>query len=353
VKPILALICGLLLWAPIASAQQITVATVTRAPFSMEANGADTGFSVELMNDVAARIGLEVEWLRLEAFGDMLAAVQDGRADAAIANISITSERERVMDFSQPMFDSGIQILLPPDTSTASSLLSALLTPEIGALILAALGLLFGVGMLMWFFERKRQPYFDRTARDAAFPAFWWALNLVVNGGFEERMPQSRGGRVFAVLLVICSLFVVSIFVANITAAMTVSAISEKFDGLQDLQNRQVGTIEGSTSQALLNQRFIDHEGFSGTEPMFAAFEAGEINAIVFDGPILAYYATAVNPRGTQLMRLVFRPENYGIAFPSGSSLREDLDQVLLTMREDGSFAALQQTWFGADYAEP
>jgi len=52
-------------------------------------------------------------------------------------------------------------------------------------------------------------------------------------------------------------------------------------------------------------------------------------------------------------MRLVFQPENYGIAFPSGSELREDLDQVLLTMREDGSYAELQQKWFGADYAAP
>lgn len=352
-KSILALAFGFMLWAPIASAQQIKVATVTRAPFSMDVDGADTGFSVELMNEATSRIGLEVDWLRLDAFGDMLTAVQDGRADAAIANISITSERERVMDFSQPMFDSGIQVLLPPDASTTSSLLSALLTPQIGILLVVSLGLLFGVGMLMWFFERKRQPYFDRTARDAAFPAFWWALNLVVNGGFEERMPQSRGGRFFAVVLVVCSLFVVSIFVANITAAMTVSAISEKFDGLQDLQNRQVGTIEGSTSQALLNQRAIDHAGFFGAEQMFAAFEAEEITAIVFDGPILAYYATAVNPEGTQLMRLVFQPENYGIAFPSGSELREDLDQVLLTMREDGSYAELQQKWFGADYAAP
>jgi len=353
VRTFLALAFGLLLWAPLLSAQQITVATVTREPFSMNVGGTDTGFSVELMNDAAARVGLEVDWLRLESFGDMLSAVQDGRADAAIANISVTAERERVMDFGQPMFDSGIQILLPPDSSTTSSILSALLTPQIGLLILAALSMLFGVGMLMWVFERTKQPYFDRPASEAAFPVFWWALNLVVNGGFEERVPQSRVGRFFAVILVIGSLFLVSVFVANITAAMTVNAISEKFDGLNDLGSRRVGTVEGSTSQALLNQRVINHRSFDGTAPMFAAFEAGEINAIAFDGPILAYYATTVNPNGAQLMRRVYRPENYGIAFPSGSQLREDLDQVLLSMREDGSFDALQLTWFGADYGAP
>ena len=33
--------------------------------------------------------------------------------DLAIANISITSEREKIMDFSQPIYDSGLQILVP------------------------------------------------------------------------------------------------------------------------------------------------------------------------------------------------------------------------------------------------
>ena len=316
----------------------------------MEVDGAQTGFSVELMTEAAARIGQDVEWLRLDSFGDMLDSVQDGRADAAIANISITAQRETVMDFGQPMFESGIQVLLTPESSSASSTIRALFTPQIGFLILSSLALLFGGGMLMWVFERRKQPYFDREAGDAAFPAFWWALNLVVNGGFEERMPQSRPGRFFAVLLVIGSLFFVSIFVANITAAMTVNAISEKFEGLSDLELRKVGTVTGSTSQVFLEQRDIRHIGFVGTEPLFDAFEIGVIDAIVFDGPILAYYASAQNPNGSRLIESVYRPENYGIAFPSGSMLREDLDQALLSMIEDGTSDTLTAKWFGAAF---
>lgn len=347
-RAFLALIMGLLLWAPIAAAQSITVATVSRPPFSMDVDGVNTGFSVDLMEDAASRVGFDVEWLRLDSFADMLLSVQDGRADAAVANISITSERETAMDFSQPMFASGIQVLLPPDTSKANSILAALLTPQVGALIIAALGLIFGVGMLMWLFERKRQAFFDRPAREAAFPAFWWALNLVVNGGFEERMPQSRGGRFFAVVLVIGSLFFVSIFVANITAAMTVNAISENFEGLSDLEQRKVGTVEGSTSASFLNQRDIRHIGFVGTEPLFRSFEIGVIDAIVFDAPILAYYAKSQNPNGTRLVDAIYRSENYGIAFPSGSMLREDIDQALLSMIEDGTSDTLKAKWFGS-----
>jgi len=52
-----------------------------------------------------------------ERFGDMLASVRAERVDGAIANISITADRERAMDFSQPIFGSGIQILLPKEAA--------------------------------------------------------------------------------------------------------------------------------------------------------------------------------------------------------------------------------------------
>jgi len=77
----------------------------------MEVDGVDTGFSVDLMTAIGAELGRSVTFDRYDSFGDMLGAVQSGTADAAIANISITSERELIMDFSQPIFDSGLQVM--------------------------------------------------------------------------------------------------------------------------------------------------------------------------------------------------------------------------------------------------
>ena len=170
------------------SAQELTISTVTRAPFSMLIDGVDAGFSVDLLAAVAQELNLSITYVRKDGFGEMLDAVQDGSVDAAPANISITAERERLMDFLQPIFESGVQVMMTSQASSSATLLKALLTRQIGLAVLAALVLLFGGGMLMWAFERHKQPYFDRSARDVAFPAFWWALNLVVNGGFEERV---------------------------------------------------------------------------------------------------------------------------------------------------------------------
>jgi len=317
----------------------------------MQTDDGFEGFSIDLMNRVADELSLTVEYKLYQSFGLMLEAVELSFVDAAIANISVTAERETRLDFSQPMFDSGIQVMVPSDSTASETILSALLTKDIGLAVLSAMALLFGGGMLMWVFERRAQPYFDRPIKDAPFPAFWWALNLVVNGGFEERMPQSRAGRVFAVMLVISSLFIVSIFVAQITAAITISAISENVQDLDDLDGRRVGTIEGSTSAAFLNGREIPHIEFRNSETLFAGFEDETIDAVVFDSPILAFYVAERSKGKARLLDRVYRPENYGIAFPTDSELREQVDRVLLGLREEGVFEELTEKWFGSAYS--
>ena len=54
---------------------------------------------------------------------------------------------------------------------------------------------------------------------------------------------------------------------------------------------------------------------------MLTAFEDDTLDAVVFDGPILAYYAANSNG-DARVLDKVYRPENYGIVFPSGSPLR-------------------------------
>ncbi len=329
-----------------AQSQEVVISTVTREPFSMERGGEDVGFSIELWRQMAAELGLKTTFVRADSFSGMLDAVKSGQADAAIANISITASREADMDFTQPIFDSGLQIMIPHDGQKVS-VFSALFTWEIFYAIGIAIVLLFGGGMLMWLFERNASDYFRRPAKDAAFPAFWWALNLVVNGGFEERVPQSRAGRGFAVILVVASLFIVSVFVATITAAMTVDALKTNINGLADLAGKRVATVSGSTAATFMGGRDLAYIPVDTLEEMFTSFEAGEFDAVIFDQPILAYYAATRGAKNAHLVERIFKPESYGIALPTGSPLREPLNQSLLRLREDGTYDRLRASWFG------
>ncbi|KJZ18947.1 transporter substrate-binding domain-containing protein [Loktanella sp. S4079] len=337
-----------LLLAPLSGwAQDLRITTVTREPFSMNQRGDETGFSLDLWAEVAEDLNWTYEIVRVDSFGDMLSAVSSGEADAAVANISITSSREAILDFSQPIFESGLQIMTPSD-GQGVSMWNALLSLDLLLAIAAAFAILFGGGMLMWHFERRYQSYFDLTAREAMFPAFWWALNLVVNGGFEERQPRSPMGRVFGVFMVISSLFVVSIFVARITAVLTVDAIQSQVSNIGDLYGKSIGTVESSTAADFLDRRDLNFVGYANLEELIAAFEDEDIDAVVFDAPILAYYAANDGKGQARVVGNLFVPENYGIALQSGSQLAEPINQSLLRLRENGTYDSIHRKWFGS-----
>lgn len=327
--------------------QTLVVDTVTRPPFSMVEDGKDTGFTINLVEALFERLEVPFTINRLDNFSQMLLNVALGEADMAAANISVTSTREADMDFSHPIFESGLQIMVATEDMRQPSLLRALISKDLAIAIGIAFLLLAGGGMLMWTVERHAQPYFDRPLKEAWFPSFWWALNLVVNGGFEERVPRTPIGRVFGVLLVISSLFVVSVFVAKITAVMTVEAISGNVNSVNDLYGKQVGTISGSTAAGFLDRREVDFQGFNSLEDMFDAFETGSIRVVVFDAPVLNYYTNHQGRGIGQTVGQVFLQESYGLALPQGSPLKEDINRALLEMREDGTYNAIYKKWFG------
>ncbi|WP_371169401.1 transporter substrate-binding domain-containing protein [Aliiroseovarius sp. 2305UL8-7] len=344
-------VAALLLWASLgtlmAQDRNLTFATIERPPFSIVEDGEITGFSIELMRAIAFEMNLSIDFELTQNFPDMLKLVEGGGVDGAIANISITRDREARMDFTQPIYSGGLQIMVPAGQGQIS-VWRTLFSWDIALAILAAFAILFGGGMLMWAVERGRQPYFDLSAREAMFPSFWWALNLVVNGGFEERMPRSAFGRFFGTILVISSLFIVSVFVAHITAKITVDAISGSIHSVTDLDGKRVGTTEGSTAARFLTDRGVNHIDFASFGELVASFEEGELDAVVFDGPILSHYVQNDGAWSGQMLNSVFQPENYGIALPAGSPLREEINVALLRLIETGAYRDLSVRWFGS-----
>ena len=71
---------------------------------------------------------------------------------------------------------------------------------------------------------------------------------------------------------------------------------------------------------------------------------------MVHDAPILSYYAATEGRGRFTTAGRVFHPEKYGIALPSVSSRREDVNRAILRIREDGTYEALIEKWFGGDY---
>lgn len=71
----------------------------------IDTSGNLTGFDIELMEALAKEAGIEIEWKDV-AFDGIIASLQSGQSEIAIAGISPTEERKEMVDFSNVYYNS-------------------------------------------------------------------------------------------------------------------------------------------------------------------------------------------------------------------------------------------------------
>ena len=94
-------------------------------PFESVKGGEETGFDVDLSEEIASRLGLEVKWVRAN-FDTIFTAVAGGQFDMVAAASTITEERLQQVDFSDPYFNSRQALTVnteeTPDIKTTADL---------------------------------------------------------------------------------------------------------------------------------------------------------------------------------------------------------------------------------------
>src|SRR5207302_5778342 len=120
-------------------------------------------------------------------------------------------------------------------------------------------------------------------------------------------MPKSAGGRIVAVVWMFCSVVFVAYFTAAVTSSMTVQELQGNIKGPDDLPGKRVASAKGSTSAAYLRQQRSDVVEFANLDEAYQALLDGQADAVVFDAPVLAYYAAHGGKGKVRLVGPVFR----------------------------------------------
>jgi ABC-type amino acid transport substrate-binding protein len=89
---------------------------------------------------------------------------------------------------------------------------------------------------------------------------------------------------------------------------------------MQELRKVKVGTIDGTTSANFLKDNDVKYISFDNTEEALNAMNQGELNAFVYDSPILQYYVSKDKYKDIKVMEQPFTKEMYGFATSLGNS---------------------------------
>ena len=121
---------------------------------------------------------------------------------------------------------------------------------------------------------------------------------------------------------------------------------------VDDIGDGTVGVQLGTTGE--LKAKEFKQEGkitgevrtFDTITDAFAALENGQIEAIINDFPVSAYFAKT-GGGSLEVVQTIPTGEQYGIAFPTDSDLVEPVNKALEEMKKDGTYAEIYEKWLG------
>jgi polar amino acid transport system substrate-binding protein len=332
------------------SGKTLIVATRVLPPFVTEQNGELGGFSIELWQKIAQELEFKSQFKKANDVNGLLELVRSKKTDLGIAAISVTSEREQEFDFSQPIFESGLQILVRSQGQQSSirRLISSIFNPTLFQLLGLMVVILLIPAHIVWLVERNHSGGFLENSNyfPGIFKACWWAAATLATQA--EEMPKGPLGRFMAVVWMFISVVFIAYFTATVTTSLTVEQLQSNIKGLGDLNDKKVATIAGSTSATYLKQQHLDTKEFKKIDQTYDALNNGEVDAVVFDAPILLYYAAHDGKGKVQVVGSIFRKEGYAIALPNGSPYRKPINNALLSLQEKGTYQEIYDKWFAS-----
>lgn len=333
-----------------ASPQKLTVATKIAPPFAIETrDGRWTGLAIELLEAIAHDLNRDITWKKVATSDDLVQAVANGEAGMGVAAVSITGEREKTVDFSHAYYDSGLAIAVANNRGSGfwdvmRALTSAPFLTTVSMLTL----LLFVTGGIIWFVEKGRNAeQFPKEPVDGIANGFWWSAVTMTTVGYGDKAPITPLGRAIAVVWMFAALILTAVFTAQLTTALTLEGISGPVSGSKDLPNARIGIVAKSATRDYFNERFMATRGYDDVAAGLTALENGDIDAFVHDEPLLRYSILKEHAGRVRLLEEVFEPQSYGIVLPSGSNLREPVNQALLAIQETTRWRDIRRQYLG------
>jgi polar amino acid transport system substrate-binding protein len=313
------------------------------------------GFSIDLWNKIAQSINRKTEWIYHDTTPDVIDSVHDTKIDLGIAAITVSLEREKRVDFSNSMYETGLQIMVFAENSSSNPL--AILVVELKKLLTWTVLAWLTIMLLVTSHLRL---LVDRITGNHFFPlgyfkgiyeTLWWGITMLVTW----ETPQSKGlARAIDLSWHLIGLIAMSIMTAVVTAALTSQAIVGNIQSEEDLPGKRVAAVATDAPRKYLEKIGAEVIAVDNIDVGMKLLREEKVEALVHDGPRLSYLAGKINKAEQKniffVLPAVFNAQNYGIVLPHNSPLREPINKILLKLREsnglqDSFHEVLRQKW--------
>ncbi|XP_020840523.1 glutamate receptor ionotropic, kainate 4 isoform X2 [Phascolarctos cinereus] len=367
----------------------LVVTTILENPYlmlkgnhqEMEGNDRYEGFCVDMLKELSEilRFNYKIRLVGDGVYGvpeangtwtGMVGELIARKADLAVAGLTITAEREKVIDFSKPFMTLGISILYRVHMGRKPGYFSFLdpFSPGVWLFMLLAY---LAVSCVL-FLVARLTPYEWYSPH----PCAQGRCNLLVNqyslgnslwfpvGGFMQQgstiAPRALSTRCVSGVWWAFTLIIISSYTANLAAFLTVQRMDVPIESVDDLADQtaiEYGTIHGGSSMTFFqNSRYQTYQRmwnymYSKQPSVFVkSTEEGIARvlnsnyAFLLESTMNEYYRQR-NCNLTQIGGLL-DTKGYGIGMPVGSIFRDEFDLAILQLQENNRLEILKRKWW-------
>lgn len=323
----------------IQATQTVKVGVFECPPFVIkEANGTYSGLTMLLIENLAKERGGEYSYQDFTLEG-LLEAVSNGQVDIGATCLSITPEREEILDFSHSFYETHLAIAVKKQ-GYITYFKSLFTNKELLVFLLVICGAAGVIGTFYYVLENRinKKLYAETSTGRKLTEGFLLGLLFITKGPFNYYEFKTLAGRVMTVLLAVATTFFIASITAVLASSFTIGSLSTDIRSPWDLVSKKVGVLKASTSFELLRKHNVVGHSYDTIDELLEALDRGKVEAVVADNAILKYHLKEARAHDQYLDLLVlpyqFNKQNYGLALKDDSPFTERLNQRLLRVRQ-------------------
>ncbi|XP_025421709.1 glutamate receptor ionotropic, kainate 3-like isoform X2 [Sipha flava] len=348
---------------------------------TLEGNDRYEGFGIDLIKELSEMSGFNYTFIiqedsnsgykdeKTKKWSGMIGEVIDGRADLAVADITITRQREHDVDFTSPFMNLGISILYKKSTKSSPSLFS-FLAPFSSFVWLWVITAYCGVSVLLFIMARispyewtnpypciEEPEYLENQF--SLSNAFWFTIGSLMQQG-SDIAPIAVSTRLVAGIWWFFTLIMVSSYTANLAAFLTVESVTEPFKNVEDLVNNQNVIKYGLKQKGSTEEYFKEstnptykkiYNTVQNNPPLYMANNEMGVDTVLREDYAFFMESTSIEyvvERNCRLAQVggLLDNKGYGIVMKKNASFRNVLSANILRLQEKGRLTALKNKWW-------
>ncbi|XP_043691949.1 glutamate receptor 3.4-like isoform X2 [Telopea speciosissima] len=287
---------------------------------------------------------------RNPSYDELVHMIIENKFDAVVGDITITTNRTRILDFTQPYVESGLIVVTP--VKVIKSTAWAFLKPFTFQMWCVTGAFFLFVGAVVWILEHRINAEFRGPPRQQLVTVFWFSFSTMFFSHRENTL--STLGRFVLLIWLFVVLIINSSYTASLTSILTVQQLSSRIEGIDSLisSSDPIGIQDGSFARNYLIDELNIAESriksLKSEESYLDALQRGPKNggvaAIVDELPYVDVFLSDNNCK-FQAVGQEFTKSGWGFAFPRDSPLAVDLSTAILKLSENGDLQRIHDKW--------